>query len=297
MSEADSDFLEQLSEISTEIINQYWPRTSPLLRKPVRPEQTLRERVTAIEAVKDFGKNMIWSDTESSLYLDFWRESLFDAKFMLFYSSPERELANFFESTLFDIDVVNDVISAWIVRLQAMLAFYSNNNKECLLVNTTSVFKENNRFLACFNEFSKDSFTFVEDFAESVPKSGVLDEFLATAFLLNNDTVSEIYVELCSKTTVIAETDKIIVDIITRNSSLLKDSLEESRVSNNLLQANKTANQQLELTNIHLQKLQQELEFYYGEYQELTNLRDKMKLFMTENRLLRLVRLARVANS
>ena len=277
MNEAESAFLEKLSEISTEIVNQYLPHTSPLMRKPVRPEQTLRERVAALEAIKDVGKSLIWSDAESSLYLDFWRESLMGAKFMLFYSSPERELANFFESTQFDINLVDDVLAAWIIRSQAMLAFYSNNNKECLLMNATSALKESNRFLACFNEFSKESYSFVEDFAESVPKSGVLDEFLATAFLLDKDTASEVYDELFSKTTVIAETDKVFIDIITRNSVLLKDSLEESRVHKSLLQAYKSSNQQLEL--------------------KFTNLRDKMILFVTEDRLLQLVRLARVANS
>lgn len=285
---------QKLSALSADICRQHFPETNELLWQPFSPDEKYLD--TANRLLSSIANEPVfaWADTNSSLFLNLWRAAGDDAKVILFYSSPEHELANYINKHSFDVKVIENVITAWANRAQAMLTFFLNHRSDSLLINVQSAGSEGRLFVRMLNE----KFDLNLECDSLVPdgqyENSALVEFLATTLLLNNETVSEIYDEVRSATTVICEQDKSMTDIPDREKSLIAAFLDEVKSLKQLTQSHRELEDELSLNQLQIHQLQEELEYYFILSQERESITKTFASYLATDALLKVARQARV---
>ena len=286
---------QDLTEFSAEICAGQFSATNEQLWNTFTPDDETLE--TARNLIGDTGKQTVsvWADTHCSLCLDFWRSVSDDARFVLFYSSPEHELGHYIHTHPQAADSINKVIDAWIIRTRSMLTFFLNNRDDCLLLDIQSARSQSGTVARLISEkFNLDFET--DNGAEELPVEGsALLAYLATSLLLDNETVAEIYDEVRSAGTVICAQDKAIVAIQKRNQSLVKAVMDEYHSIRQLTRTNKDLKDELDLKHLQINQMMEELEIYFAQAREQETIANTFADYLAADPLLRVVRQARAA--
>lgn len=258
----------ELSKFGAEVCQQHFPEMEELAWRPFFLDEDYLDQAKTLLLPAQDKQLFTWADSNNSLLLNFWKTAVDDAKFVLFYSSPEYELSNYINSHPFGEKVIENVITAWVNRSRAMLTFYLNHRKDSLLVNSQSVQSEEETFIQALNK--KFDLCLEVDSAASTdqPENSVLVYYLATTLLLNREDVSEIYDEICSAATVICEQDKTFENIQQRNKSLIALFLKETQSTNDLKSHQEELKDELQLKQIQLAQITDELEYYFVKSKE-----------------------------
>ena len=288
---------EELSALSAKICSEHFQDTDELLFKPFSPDEHHITSATKLFSSVQNDPVFAWANENISLLLGFWQTTADNAKFILFYSSPEHELSNYISNHPFDAVVIEKIISSWVFRTQAMLNFFLNNRNDCLLVNIQSVQIDRKAFDRTMSErFDLNIETDLSGVGERVEHS-VFVECLATTLLKNNETASEIYDEVRSTATILSEGDKAIPNIQDRNKSLITAFLNEVTGYRNLAQSHKELESELSLYQLQINQLQEELEFYFNSSQEQQKNVHTFADYLSKDPMLKVARLARLSQS
>lgn len=287
----------KLSEISSKIIEAHLNQMHAYEQRPFSPAQAFSEQAAAMRTTVGAEETAVWWDVRSSLYLDFWRSTFEDSKFLLFYTSPDQELANFFASDEFDVQAISNVVSAWAVRARAMLEFFTEHRTICLLVNSESASHPGAGLIELINK--QFGVQLKGQFASQSATNGpnIADLFLANSRILGNEDVAEIYDELRSLTTVLEAEDKKMTDDRARAELLFKQCVMENQDLKKALKSGQKKSERLELARAHIKELQSELEFYYTQLEGQIERNELLGSYVSDDPFLQLVRKARVASA
>ncbi len=283
----------EISALASEICQQQFPEPDELNWTPFTPESKYKKSMGQLLSNIENEQQFIWDDSNSCLYLDFWKKLAENARFLLFYSSPEFELGNFISKQPFDAAQVERVISAWSVRTQAMLTFFMNNRDRCLLIDVQSTGFENGSFTEAINkefDLGLEHGTLITSPQNENP---VLIEYLATTLLLNKHPVSELYDEVRSAATVIGDQDKSISGIENRSKSLINDFLAEVASYKKLSITRPKLEDELSLSQLQINQMAEELEFYFQKSTEQEEITTTMADYLSDDPLLKIARRAR----
>lgn len=267
------------------------------MQKPFDPEQALSDKISVFCSSIDPEETLVWWDEQSCLCLNFWRNTLEDSKFLLFYTSPEQELANFFASEQFDVQVISQVVTAWMIRTRAMLGFYARHRTDCLLVNSESAALHGASLVDLINKQFGTELQGQFTGHSATQRFNIVDLFLASSQILGNENVAEIYDELRSLTTVLQAEDKDMADDRDRADLLFQRCVMENQVLKKALESGQKKSEQLELARAHIKELQSELEFYYTQLEAQTARNELLGSYVGDDPFLELVRKARSAST
>jgi hypothetical protein len=263
---------DELSTLSTEICQQHFFTDDELTWRSFSPDETYAKKANQLFLSVQNTAVFSWADANSSLFLDFLQTAAADAKFVLFYSTPEYELTNYLAKHSFDVNDVKKVIGAWAERSRSILTFFLNHRDNSLLLNSQSVRSEIGLFIKTMNEkFGLNFDAGAASTGEQSEKS-VLMEYLATSLLLDNEDVSEIFDEVRSSASIICEQDKNFENIHDRNLSLIASFLDEIFSFEQLTTTHGELKEELFLKQIQINQVTEELEYYYKKNKEQNNI-------------------------
>ena len=283
----------ELNTCSEALCRQHFPEADELTWKSFSPDKKDTDNARQLLSATNSESLFIWTDANSSLYLNFWKTTAEDAKFLLFYSSPEFELSNYISTHPFDASRVEKIIDAWVIRTRAMLTFFMNNRDRCLLVSVRSADSANGPFIQALNkQFGLDlePKSLIEPLLN---KNSPLIEYLATTLLLKNQHVAELYDEVRSAATLICDQDKSISSIEDRNKSLINAFLKEVTACQQLNDTQSELEDELYLNQLQIKQMQEELEFYFNESMEQEKVADTVAKYLSNDPLLKIVRQVR----
>ena len=287
----------ELSSFSKEICKPQFPEIDERAWKPFSPDENYQDKANRLLSTVEDSPVFTWADSNCSLLLDFWQAANDYAKFILFYSSPEYELSNYIDLHLFDESEIGQVITAWIIRTRAMLTFFMNNRNRCLLVNVQSVKKYPDQFIKEINKSFHLAIDGKRDEDRKAATEPILQRYLATTLLLDNDSVSELFDEVLSAATMIKETDLEFKDIHARAQSLIPGFLNAVNQHDQLTKNLKEVTEELTATSLQLHQTQEELEFHYLRERDTSALNEKYLEFLNQDPFLRLARKARMGET
>lgn len=283
----------ELSTLSRDICQQHSLEKDELTWKSFSPDETNLKVATSLLSSVDKEPVFAWADTNSSLFLNFWKAAYENIRFILFYSSPEYEFYHFIKAHKFDETRLESTLDAWLVRMRAMLTFFMNNRDRCLLVDVRTATSAKSLFIQVVNEHFHLE---LEDVVISVagnPEISPLVEYLATSLLLKNHDVSELYDEIRSAATVICETDKSISSIEVRNKSLISAFLNEVTAYQRLRDTQSELTDELSLRQLQIKQMAEELEYYFKKNVEQEKITNTMADYLSNDPLLKIARQAR----
>ncbi|RLA50103.1 MAG: hypothetical protein DRR42_14065 [Gammaproteobacteria bacterium] len=283
----------RLSALSEDICQQNSAGTDKLEWKVFTPQDKYADKATQLFSTAQNEPIFVWADTNSGLFLNFWYATAENAKFVLFYSSPEHELGSYLKAHPYDTAIVKKVIQAWITRTRAMLTFFMRNRDHSVLIDVESASKNTIGVIEKINK------TF--DVELNKPKNTMRDheepifqKYLAASLLFRNDTVAEIFDEVRSAATVICDSDLTIEDIQKRTENLIPVFQKAVTKHDQLVIDYSNANEELNMAILQLHKTQEELEFYYLKECETAAQYKKLVESLQQTPLLKLARLARL---
>jgi hypothetical protein len=283
----------EISALAKEFCQQQFLEPDELDWKPFTPDtkyaKIARQMVSNIENEPLF----TWEDVNSSLYLNFWKATTDEAKFALFYSSPEFELSNYIDDHPFDRSRVEKVIDAWVIRTRSMLTFFMNNRERCLLMNIQSADSANETFIQTLNTLLDLNLPPKVSSVPLLSESSPLIGYLATTLLLKNRHVSELYDEVLSAATFISEPDRSISSIEDRNNSLINAFLADVSSYKQLIDRRTELEEELSLNQLQINQMTEELEHYFKKNVELNKSNNTMADYLSNDPLLRVARQAR----
>jgi hypothetical protein len=285
----------ELTKLSVKICKEHFHNPNELSWAAFSPDDTYLNKAKRIMSSLENNSFYAWADTNSCLSLNFWQAAANDAKFLLFYSSPEHELSKYIHSHPFDEKEIEGVIAAWETRTRAMFTFFMNNREQCLLVNVESAGSESGPFVQKLNEqFDLD---LEPGSAVDSQRSGssALMEYLATTLLLNNQFVSEIYDEVRSAATVLRRQDKSIPGIEERSKSLINAYLHELAALMHLATSRQELEDELSLGQLQIEQMAEELEFYVQKNREQENITRVFADYLGNDPLLKVARKVRLS--
>ena len=227
------------------------------------------------------------------MLLDFWLRTAEDTKFLLFFASPEDELANFILNNGYCIDGYKNALGAWAIRTRAMQVFYMSNRDRCLLLNTKSANRNPERFVRLSSEILDIKLARPGVITQLMEQDHYYLQFLTATLLVGEDVISELYDEVRSAATVLDDNDLSMKDAKSRSEDLIPLSLKALQ-QNNLEAAEKMAlAEELEATKLHIVQIQQELEFFYLKERNTCDINRKYASYLAQDPLLRLTRVLR----
>ena len=282
---------DKLTEFSTDVCQRQFPGADEVTWKPFTPEEThlnsARDLLSSIQTESTF----VFCDTNSSLYLDLWKKADESAKFLLFYSSPESELAAYFNAHPYDAPRAEQVIEAWINRTMAMLKFFMNNREASLLVNLQSAIGMRDSLGQNLKRLFGIDLEAICSTNPRLTEDSVLLTYLATGLLAHDARVAELYDETRSAATTLCEQDKSLQDIQSRSENLVPLFLKEAK---NLMESKQRKNEmEIELSEKQHQifRAQEELDDYYVNTQRQTGV---LTNYLSSDPLLRIARQLRL---
>ena len=287
----------ELSALNENMCREYSPGIDKLGWKPFSPDESYTDKARHLLTSVPNEPWLAWADTNSSLILDFWQSVSDDARFMLFYDSPEYELSRFIKMHSYTPSAIRDVIEAWTIHTRAMLTFFMNNRDKCLLIDIQSAMRSPDKLIDKVNEVFDTELHGTGNKDYETHEESVLHEYFAATLLADNDVVSELFDEVRSAATLLDNKDHALKDIQSRTELLIPVFLEkidqQERLQNNL----KQTSEELSTLDLQLHQTQKELEFYYLKERDTASLNDKYVEFLNKNPLLKLARLARLNES
>ena len=287
-------FYAELTALNAEICREQMPGAHELNWKPFSPDESYTRKAIQLLSSAQNEPQLAWADSNSSLLLNFWHRACEDARFVLFYSSPEYELANYICEFSFDSSTINDVIDAWVVRTRAMLTFFMNARGKCLLVDAESAMRDPGELLRTINEVLGAGLTIPAKGNNQISKKSVLHEYFAATLLASNSVVAELYDEIRSAATLLNKETPILRDIQARTELLIPGFLTKISQLEQLESDLKQSSDELTMMALQLHQTQKELEFYYLTERDTAALNEKYVAFLNQNPLLKLARIARL---
>jgi hypothetical protein len=283
----------EMSTLAKEICQQQFPESDKLDWKPFTPDNKYANKVNQLISNIENEPLFAWEDANSSLYLNFWKATIKDAKFALFYSSPELELSNYINNHPFDRSRVEKVINAWVIRTRSMLTFFMKNRDRCLLMNIQSADSANEIFIKTLNKLLDLNLPPKSSSTPLLNQSSPLIEFLASTVLLKNQHVSELYDEVRSAATLISEQDRSISSIEGRNQSLINAFLADVTNFKQLIDNHAELEDELSLNQLQISQMAEELEHYFNKSIEQERMNNTMADYLSSDPLLKIARQAR----
>lgn len=279
-----------LFALANRICQQQHPELDELSRKPFHVDDHYLEDARRLMSDKLDESVLIWSANDICLNLDFWKDANNDAKFLLFFSSPEFDLSNYINEHPFDASQIDKVINAWVYRTRAMLTFFMNNRDQSILVSIQACGADHAVFKAVLDKLTELDLTITPRPTSTKGESSALIEYLATSLLLNNRQVSDLYDEARSAATLITEVDKSIPGIEDRNSALIPAFLAEISAHEQLVDSQSNLNDKLSISHLQINHVQEELEYYFNKskVQEKKHIQQTEKFVNLETEILNL---------
>lgn len=281
----------KLTTLSENICRQQFRDSEEFLWKSFTPSSKYTDKTrNQLPDVED-APLFVWADKNCNLFLDYWKAITNNVKFLLFYSSPERELGNYLFKHPYDAHTHENVLKAWAVRTREMHAFFMKNRDRCLLVNAQCAESSQGALVKALNQHFD-----LELKPQNVPfvkTPSVLVEFLATSLLLNNHYISEIYDDVCSSATLISKQEKQILDIEDRNIELIGAFVDEVKANVKLNDKHAELEEELCLYRLQKDQITEELEYYFDKNIEQENLASTMANYLSTDPLLSVARQVR----
>ena len=280
----------EITALNEEICGQQFPEPDKLGWRPFAPENKYINKASQLFSSVETEPLFMWDDSDSCLYLNFWKTATEDAKFVMFYSSPEFELSNYLNSHPFNASCVENIIDAWVIRTRAMLNFFMNNRDRCLLVDVQRVNSDSGSFIKVLKKNFDIEFEPTPSKVSQQFEKSILVEYLATTLLLQNSPVSELYDEVRSAATLLAESDKSISSIRERNYSLVSAFLNEVSALKELGEAYSDLEDELSLNQLQLEKMEEELDNHLQKGTEKKNIINAIVNYLSHVPLLKFAR-------
>ncbi|MBE9548239.1 MAG: hypothetical protein IMF09_02445 [Proteobacteria bacterium] len=261
--------------------------------KAFSPDKSFHETANTLLSSVEGKTFFVWADKTLSLNLEFWSSTVNSAKFLLFFCSPEAELGAYLAAHPFDEIELDKVLSAWVIRTQAMLGFYMNYRDRCLLVNVESAASESELFVQEINQRFDYNLPPNPPVTAFRNKKTTLVEYLATTLLLKNYRVLELYDEVRSASQLIGTQDNLILGIDDRSQLLIKGFLAEVAVYKQLADKQAGLEEQLFHNKLQINQMQEELEQYFKKSVEQEKITSTMADYLSNDPLLKIARKAR----
>lgn len=282
---------EKFSAFNSEICRQHFQSPDQATWEPFSAEENHLDQARNLLSTIRNEQLFSWSETNNGLILDLWKTADETSKFLLFYSSPEFELGNYFNTHSFDENQVENIIGSWVIRTRAMLTFFMNNRNRCLFVNVQSADTMGDLLLQKLNEhFHLDLKTGVV-IEEQQKEHAALLKYLAATLLFNNEKVAQLYDETISAATVLCDQDKDLKNILSRSVALIPGYLHEVK---NLMRFHQLKNEmadELSMKQLQVFQAQEELDYYYVKSQKQENI---IANYLSSDPLLKIVRHVRL---
>lgn len=283
----------EISALAEDICQQQFPHSSELNWQTFTPDADYDDRASQLLSSLENEPLFTWENSNASLYLNFWKKTAENVKFLLFYSSPELELSNYISTHPFDTSSIEMVIDAWQIRTRAMLAFFMHNRDRSLLLNVQSANSENESFVQVLNQQFDLDLEPKPLTSASLKNNSVLIEYLATTLLLNSQQVSELYDEVRSAATLISDRDTSISSIEARNTALVDAFLAEVSVYSHLRDTRSALEDELATNQLQINQMSEELEHYFKNSIEQEKIAKTMLDYLSNDPLLKIARQAR----
>jgi low affinity Fe/Cu permease len=286
-----SHVYKQLAAFNAEICSRHFQITDQATWEPFSVEENHLDQARNLLSATQNEPLFSWGDRSNVLFLDLWKTADETSRFLLFYSSPEFELGNYFNTHPFDESQVESIIEAWAIRTRAMLAFFMNNRKRCLLVNVQSADTPGNLFLKKINEhFQLDLKTGIATEEQQNEHSAML-KYLSATLLLNNGKVAQLYDETLSTATVLCDQDKDFQNIQCRSTALIPAYLDELKTLIKTEHLKNELVEKLSMKQRQIFQVREELDYYYVKSQEQEKI---LADYLRSDRLLRIARKVRL---
>jgi len=285
--------IDEISILRQEICEKQFSGSDELDWKPFTPDNKFQNKACQLLSSVENESLFTWADHSISLFLNFWKTTNEDVKFVLFYSSPEFELSNYISTHTFEDSYVNKIIDAWTIRTRAMLSFFMNNRDRCLLISMQSLDSGDGSFIKTLNEQLNIDLESNPPVSAQSNKNSPLIEYLATTLLLKNQYVSELYDELRSAASLISVQDKSMTSIEGRNKSLISAFLSEVTVYEQLSDTQPKLEDELSLSQLQINQMAEELECYFKKNNEQQKMVNTMAEYLGGDPLLKIARQVR----
>ena len=283
----------EIAKLGDEICREQFSESDELDWKPFSPNNKYKNKARRLLSSIENESLFCCANDSISLCLDFWKTAAKDAKFVLFYSSPESELNNYISTHSYKLSHIEKVINAWIIRTRAMLIFFMNNRDRCLLIDVQDVDSSNSSFMEALNDQFDFNLETIPSITPHKDNNSVLIKYLATALLLRNHHVSKLYDDVQSAATLIGDLDKSISNIEDRNKLLIDAFLKEVTTYQKLNDKQSRLETDLYLNQLQISQMQVELEFYFNESIKQETVADTVAEYSRNDPLLRIVRQVR----
>jgi len=287
----------ELSAFSAKIFQEQASGTDQLNWKPPCLDNHHSKEAKLLLSTVQCEPPLMWADTSSCLFLDFWQKVSEDVRFVLFYSSPEFELSKYIQKHSYDPSTVKSVVDAWIVRTRSMLTFFMKFRSTSLLIDVQSAMGNPGKLISTINDVLDTELNEPARKNYFPQNDSVLYEYFAATLLADNDNVSDLFDEVRSTATILEKDVPELRDIRSRTELLIPDFLKKIDIQKQLETDLTLASDKLTMMGLQLHQTQKELESYYLKERDTAVLNEKYLKFLNQDSLLKLARLARLSES
>jgi len=283
----------ELTALSINICDRHTRTEDELSWKSFSPDKSFLDTAGRLFSTIENEPLFAWADHHSSLFLDFWRSVNKDIRFILFYTSPEHELAHYLESNSFDKSSADRVISAWYERSRAMLTFFLNNRKASLLVDVHAAASSTGSLLQTVNNQFNIGLAEQTEQVVQHPMPSPIVEYLAVTLLLGRHEISELYDEIRSAATLLGGQDNSIAGPERRSELLIGPFLGELASIEKIGKEKAELEHMISLTELKFGQVTEELDLYFKKSHDLERATAIMADYLDDDPLLRIARKVR----
>ena len=242
-----------------------------------------------------------WADSRLAWFLDFWAGFDPQVRFTLVYCTPEAAAARALCGGVATADALQQALASWVEMQTALLRFYHRHRERCLLVNVDAVVRAPEAFLGKVNEHFELSLNYESmgevDSDSPSPLSTLLlsslglygEDTQATALLRELEAIADLpdgesKVNAFDPAAAVAEYGTLMEKLdriaeLQQREALLAESSQRAAASSELMSVqsalaeerakNAELSEEGELLLLQLHQVQEELERYYLQVQEL----------------------------
>lgn len=282
-----------LSDLSESVCSEHFSESNELERHPLPVINSYAQLVEELLASAEDDSVSLSNDFNNCLLLKSLQQVQVETRFVLFYSSPEHELSNYFKTRGFDKHQVSRIMNAWCSRTSAIFEHAMNFREDSLLVSLDRLRHEPEKVTEYINHRFDTRLQSKPMNAEAINNNSPAFDFLAATLLTEHDRAAEIYDVVRSSAEMTVEKDKMIDDLETRQSSLLPAVFDELRLNDKLKGEFDFQRRDLLFAKLKIAQIQDELELQFNSVQSLKDINQEFSTYLDSDPLLRIARQVR----
>src|SRR4028118_50163 len=123
------------------------------LQENIEVEDHFVEEAKKIVSQNSLSVTWGWKEPRTTLFLEFWAQLLPEANFLLIYRSPWEVIDSLYRrhDALFQSQP-ELAVKIWLHYNKKILTFYNRNSSRCLLVNLSTIVKNNELYIQAINQ-------------------------------------------------------------------------------------------------------------------------------------------------